>query len=153
MNPEIKAKWVAALRSGEYLQGTGQLLNTYSGASKYCCLGVLCDLLVKEDTPGLEYSDRQPYGSSVLPGWTYHGIGETSILPAVLAIDLGLTDPNPRIPFIQAIWDDSRMSVYKESHVEWHGDTYFAPPFLDLASLNDSGFTFPEIADLIERYL
>lgn len=40
MNPEIKAKWVAALRSGEYKQGKGSL----STGGEFCCLGVLCDL-------------------------------------------------------------------------------------------------------------
>ncbi len=37
MDPELKAKWIAALRSGEYEQTTGQL---HSGIG-YCCLGVL----------------------------------------------------------------------------------------------------------------
>lgn len=41
MNPEIKAKWVAALRSGKYKQGRGRLKNTNN---EYCCLGVLCAL-------------------------------------------------------------------------------------------------------------
>lgn len=44
MNPEIKAKWVAALRSGEYVQ-TQAVLRTGDG---FCCLGVLCDLYDKE---------------------------------------------------------------------------------------------------------
>jgi hypothetical protein len=44
MNPEIKAKWVAALRSGEYKQGRGRL----NRVDKFCCLGVLCDLHAKE---------------------------------------------------------------------------------------------------------
>lgn len=42
MNPEIKARWVAALRSGEYQQTRGRL-RTLAG-SGFCCLGVLCDL-------------------------------------------------------------------------------------------------------------
>lgn len=46
MNEEIKAQWVAALRSGDYRQGTGFL--RYKGA--FCCLGVLCDLAVKAGT-------------------------------------------------------------------------------------------------------
>ena len=37
MAPELKAKWVAALRSGKYKQGKGTL---YKGG-KHCCLGVL----------------------------------------------------------------------------------------------------------------
>jgi len=40
MNPEIKQAWVAALRSGEYKQGVGQLNEN----GDMCCLGVLCDL-------------------------------------------------------------------------------------------------------------
>lgn len=41
MNAEIKAQWIAALRSGEYKQGVGEL---QPGGVRYCCLGVLCDL-------------------------------------------------------------------------------------------------------------
>jgi hypothetical protein len=45
MNPQIKQKWVDALRSGEYQQGQCYL-RTNSG---FCCLGVLCDLYGKEN--------------------------------------------------------------------------------------------------------
>lgn len=44
MNPEIKALWLAALRSGDYKQGQGVLRD---GADNFCCLGVLTDLAVK----------------------------------------------------------------------------------------------------------
>jgi len=40
MNKELRDKWVKALRSGDYEQGTQALFN--SGA--YCCLGVLCEI-------------------------------------------------------------------------------------------------------------
>ncbi len=43
MNPEVKALWVAALRSGEYIQGK-HALQRYG---EFCCFGVLCDLAVK----------------------------------------------------------------------------------------------------------
>jgi hypothetical protein len=43
MNPDIKAQWVAALRSGEYQQGRSLLRREEC----FCCLGVLCDLAVK----------------------------------------------------------------------------------------------------------
>jgi hypothetical protein len=45
MNPQIKQKWVDALRSGEYQQGQ-YCLRTDNG---FCCLGVLCDLYGKEN--------------------------------------------------------------------------------------------------------
>jgi hypothetical protein len=44
VNAEIKARWVQALRSGEYKQGQGYL----SQGGRFCCLGVLCDLHAKE---------------------------------------------------------------------------------------------------------
>jgi hypothetical protein len=44
MNPEVKAKWVAALRSGEYEQGVEAL----KAGDAFCCLGVLCDLYAKQ---------------------------------------------------------------------------------------------------------
>lgn len=40
MNHEIIRSWIAALRSGKYIQGQGQLRK----GDAYCCLGVLCDL-------------------------------------------------------------------------------------------------------------
>ena len=39
LKPEFKAKWLAALRSGEYGQGKSAL---NPGPGKYCCLGVAC---------------------------------------------------------------------------------------------------------------
>lgn len=38
LDPEFKAKWVAALRGGKYEQGTSYLHE----AGRYCCLGVAC---------------------------------------------------------------------------------------------------------------
>jgi hypothetical protein len=46
MKPEIKQKWCSALRSGEYQQGTGVLHR--KSDNTFCCLGVLCDLYLKE---------------------------------------------------------------------------------------------------------
>jgi hypothetical protein len=40
MDAELKQKWIAALRSGKYPQGTGYLQT----ADGFCCLGVLCDV-------------------------------------------------------------------------------------------------------------
>lgn len=40
MNPDIKAAWIAALRSGDYSQTRCVLQNSEG----YCCLGVLCEL-------------------------------------------------------------------------------------------------------------
>jgi len=42
MNPEIKTKWLAALRSDDYAQAKGKLRQY--GRKKFCCLGVLADI-------------------------------------------------------------------------------------------------------------
>jgi hypothetical protein len=83
MNPEVKKQWIEALRSGEYKQCASSLKLTDSKAtSRYCCLGVLCDLHSKAtntpwdedvylyhraDLPDavLEWSGLIQYGSSV----------------------------------------------------------------------------------------
>jgi hypothetical protein len=41
INKEFWTKWIAALRSGEYVQGKGYL----NRKEKYCCLGVAVDIL------------------------------------------------------------------------------------------------------------
>lgn len=45
MKPEIAKIWTEALRSGKYEQCTSVLRST---DNKFCCLGVLCELAVKE---------------------------------------------------------------------------------------------------------
>lgn len=47
MNKKLKAKWVAALRSGEYRQTTGCLKE----GDCYCCLGVLAEVAGKRIRP------------------------------------------------------------------------------------------------------
>lgn len=49
MDPEVKATWLAALRSGEYQQ-VRDLLRAPEPKSAYCCLGVLCAI-----TPGVTW--------------------------------------------------------------------------------------------------
>ena len=45
MRKEVMKKWVKALRSGKFNQGTGTLKQYNSkGQPQHCCLGVLCEL-------------------------------------------------------------------------------------------------------------
>lgn len=53
MNPEIKAKWLEALRSGKYRQCRG-ILKADTGA--YCCLGVLREIV--EPGSASSYADH-----------------------------------------------------------------------------------------------
>jgi len=55
MNPEVKKKWIEALKSGKYKQGRLTLRHTIKGEDAFCCLGVLCDLYLKEN--GLQWEE------------------------------------------------------------------------------------------------
>lgn len=44
---KIRQKWVAALRSGQYKQGTCNLVTRGKKEDQFCCLGVLCDMAVR----------------------------------------------------------------------------------------------------------
>jgi len=46
MNPDIKQRWLTALRSGEYKQGQKYLRRN----GEYCCLGVLSEI-IKDEVP------------------------------------------------------------------------------------------------------
>lgn len=89
MNPDIKKKWLTALRSGEYEQGKSFLHND----GEFCCLGVLCDIY-KNEHPGIEWTlgrderlvlnvvgDKTPY---VLPEAVMHWADVQGPSPLVL---------------------------------------------------------------------
>lgn len=76
MNEEIKKKWVEALRSGKYKQGEGYLR---SADDKFCCLGVLCDIVSPEGWAKC-LSGRYNHGVNgiTLPGKVSEATGVTS---------------------------------------------------------------------------
>ncbi len=48
MKTSIKKRWLKALRSDEYVQGMRMLVKAAGDYDKFCCLGVLCDVLGQE---------------------------------------------------------------------------------------------------------
>src|SRR5579859_4351947 len=94
MNQEIKARWTAVLRSGEYQQGTGHL----SKGGKLCCLGVLCELAVKDGviTSAIPYpDDNEPYTG-------YGKYLAELVLPAEVAAWAALESNNPYVDLSNA---------------------------------------------------
>jgi hypothetical protein len=48
LREEVKVKWLEALRSGRYTQGTGALQRVHEdGSRSFCCLGVLCEVAIE----------------------------------------------------------------------------------------------------------
>lgn len=60
MKKNIKKKWLAALKSGEYEQGQGTLVRIEESGKRYCCLGVLCHLWAKEKHKKMPQYDAMP---------------------------------------------------------------------------------------------
>ena len=129
MNPEIKKKWVDALRSGNYGQDKEHLRTT----DGFCCLGVLCDLAVAE---GLDIKVQEPEVGSERGEYEYDY--NTTYLPISVQTWAEIAY-NPKVP--ASIVPDTYGRDFS-SHVE-----------VDLADLNDAGMPFSEIADLIEKGL
>ncbi len=71
MKKDIATKWVSALRSGEYKQGSEHLCES----GHHCCLGVLCELYI-EHTGDLLFSILKQDSEVV----SYGGCSE--VLPA-----------------------------------------------------------------------
>lgn len=127
MNPIIKEKWLSALRSGNYKQGKRCLHN--KDTDTYCCLGVLCDIAVKEKVipPPIEYV----HGESALDSYGKSDeIDSAFLLPESIVKWSGI----PRGGFI--------MNPANKQVVMY-----------ELTSMNDNGIPFKKIADIIEEYL
>lgn len=56
MNQELKAKWVAALRSGNYKQAQGKLQD----GDALCCLGVLREIVTPGSTESRGGQNQMP---------------------------------------------------------------------------------------------
>jgi hypothetical protein len=69
---EVRAAWVAALRSGQYRQTTHRLKRQVKGSVHHCCLGVLCEIaaeagLVDITSSGYLPRDGGDLAESLLP--------------------------------------------------------------------------------------
>lgn len=119
MDQVIKDKWIAALRSGEYQQGTNHL----KYGDHFCCLGVLTDLYIKEK--GLTWDSKSPgsiNGLSAIPSWD-------------VVSWAGLNEANPSVIVPESIRGETGCTCDS------------------LAQMNDRGYTFEQIADVIESQL
>lgn len=129
LRPEVKAKWTAALRSGTYTQGVGQLRDS---ADNFCCLGVLCEIAVEEGViPPAKVSS----------GWTNYAYGN----PEAADIRTGV------LPASVQSW------AFEDFEPPLVAKTNYEDPFLGdhhASNWNDDyDATFHRIADLVETYL
>ena len=129
MNTEVKQKWIDALRSGKYDQGSEKLRSV----TGYCWLGVLCDLYSKEQ--GAEWEFRGNAETNLQPQDYWYFEGESEFLPESVKEWAGLPVTNPSVRVDVTDNDDEDDWFYND----------------EIANLNDSGYTFNELSKLIEQ--
>lgn len=126
-NREVVKKWLEALESGKYDQGTLTLRDNTVLPNKYCCLGVLCDIVAKEGVG--EWKADPDLSHKTL--FRISGMGSSAVLPANLSLWLRLHE---EVPKYDAPHLTSSMSA-------------------KLMSLNDSfGKNFSEISAIIREF-
>lgn len=128
LTSELKAKWIAALRSGKYTQ-TAARLRSPTG---HCCLGVLCDVINPEGwepLPDVDVNENGEIRSYDHPA----AIGTLQLLKE----DIGLG---------VAMVVDSAMREVIDSQLF---DREYAQ--ITLSRMNDRGDSFETIANWIEE--
>ena len=136
MKKDIKERWVAKLRDPNIKQTQG-VLKKQIGDNEfaYCCLGVLCEVAVEDGIlPPSRLADKE--NDVVRQEIVYDGkdhssntYAEGSVLPYNVSVWAGLGgENNPFVP------DPSESGLSTS-----------------LAEANDNGYSFLDIANLIER--
>lgn len=129
--------WIRALKSGKYPQATGSLCRlSYdddgnSRVAGWCCLGVLCDLAIKD---GVKMSVSESGGQRCYDS-------ENGTLPRAVQVWAGLDATNPLL-------SDSAQGPCEACG----NDHMIEKPGLTATAANDTKkLTFAEIADLVKK--
>lgn len=120
MNPEVKKKWLEALRSGKYQKATSRLHYTRPlEGDSYCCLGVLCELY-RIEHPNEAYwkpshGDAREHTQSFVVEDNFRE--EYVILPWKIKEWAGLPDSNPEVIINEAM-DHKPLAYINDSHIK-----------------------------------
>ena len=150
MRREIAEQLADRLESGDYIQGTQVLKNeipTRDGAVfKHCCLGVVCEMAVEAGV----IPPSVPFGSL----GSSHGFGQSgdeidNALPPVTVVEWVYgrgVDYNPRSGYFP--W---RVNAPEDVETRFEGIPVSSDGTVGMATLNDSGASFEEIAKLVRE--
>jgi hypothetical protein len=114
MDPELKTKWVTALRNGEYKQAIGVLRRNYAdGTRGHCCLGVLVEI------SGIGHWDEWQmceYDNNEVGFWPSENDADsvTGFLPNDYLELVGL--PNKAAAVLMTINDGNDTDLYNGQH-------------------------------------
>lgn len=124
MNQEIKQKWLTALRSGEYEQGRETLRSL---DNKFCCMGVLCDLYIKENQ-----AEDKKVDWNINPYRKAYSFEECSSLTPNVVLEWAGIDT------------ELDLGPYVPHPIEGYG-------LSSVGVMNDMSVSFIDIADIIEE--
>lgn len=131
---ENRKKWVEALRSGKYTQGTHAL--RWVSDDSMCCLGVLCDVVAPDSWVKGDESGQSQY-------WGHIYSITTGVPQSLLTNKVGLTDNTGAF-----ITDTKELEQFA---IEYGIPEQAGKYHVSLALLNDNGWSHQRIAAIIER--
>lgn len=146
MNMENMQKLVDALRSGEYEQVSGTLRKL----SGYCCLGVACDI---SGLGAWEANDK------AVPDALGNYVADSYVIRDELGIQIDAD--HAVLPRVVAQWLDIELSGQFQYFPPDERYTFNLNPeeyerdlssVCSLSELNDNGFTFEQIADILSNF-
>ena len=140
MDPELKQRWLTALRSGEYEQGHEYLARLDRGEEKpaFCCLGVLC---------AAEGFQHTIVGDGDEPQYMRYF---DFTFPITNAVENDI-DEELKNDYTSEYWDKKVTGTDYLPVRLFDGLDYNVQR--ELAEMNDNGKTFAQIADWIEENL
>lgn len=155
MRKDVAEKWVAALRSGKYEQGTTALctliphFESEETDEQYCCLGVLCEIVQNEPDFLSAYPtwDQQLVAGGVL-NYRAYGADEFEsaheYLPASVQVWAGMSSNDGTF----TVKDPDSDDMVFDAGYDQHDNTIT----FRLSHMNDTGASFEDIAHLIEKH-
>ena len=149
------AEWVAALRGNDFAQGRNALRQPcLPDLDAFCCLGVACEI------SGLGQWHVDPKGIANAVYLPDGDKGYDNTLPPAVAYAYGLATTDGTF-YVTGQWLDGLLDLYPDTgralaHYLRIDDSDISPYATDrlarvsLVTLNDFGFSFSEIADIVE---
>lgn len=137
MNKEHFDQWLHELRTTTSGQGQSQLMWTQAGERYYCCLGLGCEVMGLE--PHVELDSEFP---------SYGARRAQLLAPVEFIVWLGLDPNSPSFRDHERSQGEFDVRVDYPEALCMQDDSN--PP--SAAGMNDSGFTFSQIADVFEYF-
>ena len=137
MKQNVMKKWVKALRSDKFKQGSGTLKQfNKQGQTQHCCLGVLCELYNQE----MKKNKKKMLSETIWDNDSDFSFGYCRF-----------GGKKEDLPKEVMRWSGVKNHLGKFRSPNNYGDTYMFNKESCLADLNDIGKKFKTIADIIEK--